>query len=193
VVCIDGLEDGSKPAKAAITTQTVEAATSASASPIETHAALVKESEIDLFSTGSEVMDDILEHSQQRMLEAFAHLSKRIDGLAAHKPTQRGVDPGQPVDVGYVDLSFMSGHFLIVRTALGHLRTRIEKIETRQQEFIVMMNQLRQTIRGWDDEVHELNVSHCTSRRWSSSCLEMAIGCDLIRRREVIRPGRGQK
>jgi hypothetical protein len=73
------------------------------ATPSETHPALVKESEIDLFSTGSEVMDDILEHSQQRMLEAFASLSKRVDGLAARRPVQRATGLEQPpADIGFV-------------------------------------------------------------------------------------------
>lgn len=39
------------------------------------------------FSTGSEVMDDILEHSLQRMLEAIDHLAKRVDVLARAEKT----------------------------------------------------------------------------------------------------------
>jgi hypothetical protein len=106
VVCIDGLEDGSNPARAATTTQTIDEVTSSSAAPAETHPALVKDAEIDLFSTGSEVMDDILEHSQQRMLEAFAHLSKRVDALAAHRPIQRSAGADQPpLRIGFVCLS----------------------------------------------------------------------------------------
>ena len=102
MVCIDGLEDSSSPVKAATTTQTIEEATSVSAQPTETQPVLVKDSEVDFFSTGSEVMDDILEHSQQRMLEAFAHLSERIDGLAARPPASRSAT-GQPTtDIGYV-------------------------------------------------------------------------------------------
>jgi hypothetical protein len=62
----------------------------------------VKDAEVDFFSTGSEVMDDILEHSQQRMLEAFAHLSKRIDGLAVAQPAPRSATDQPPADVGYV-------------------------------------------------------------------------------------------
>ena len=34
------------------------------------------------FATGSAVMDGILEHSQQRMLEAIEQLSRRVDTLA---------------------------------------------------------------------------------------------------------------
>lgn len=36
-----------------------------------------------MFSTGSEMMDDVLEHSHQRMHEAIDHLSRRIDILGA--------------------------------------------------------------------------------------------------------------
>ena len=39
------------------------------------------------FSTGSEVMDDILEHSQLRMLEAIEQLAKRVDILATNVAT----------------------------------------------------------------------------------------------------------
>jgi len=107
VVCIDGLEDSSSPIKAATTTQTIEEATSASAQPTETQPVLVKDAEVDYFSTGSEVMDDILEHSQQRMLEAFAHLSERIDGLAARPPAPRSATDQPPADIGYVLLSIV--------------------------------------------------------------------------------------
>ena len=34
------------------------------------------------YSTGSEVMDEILEHSQQRMLDAIDALGRRVDVLA---------------------------------------------------------------------------------------------------------------
>jgi hypothetical protein len=96
------LEDSSSPVKAATTTQTIEEATSLSAQPTETQPALVKDAEVDFFSTGSEVMDDILEHSQQRMLEAFAHLSERVDGLAAQRPAPRSGIDQPPADIGYV-------------------------------------------------------------------------------------------
>ena len=103
MVCIDGLEDSSSPVKAAATTtQTIDETTSTSAQPAETQPVLVKDAEVDFFSTGSEVMDDILEHSQQRMLEAFAHLSERIDGLAARPPASRSGTDQPPADIGYV-------------------------------------------------------------------------------------------
>ena len=108
MVCIDGLEDSSGPVKAATTTQTIEEPTSKAALPAETHPALVKDAEVDFFSTGSEVMDDILEHSQQRMLEAFAHLSERVDGLAAHRPASRSATNQPLADIGYVLLSTVS-------------------------------------------------------------------------------------
>jgi len=103
VVCIDGLEDSSSPVKAAATTtQTIDETTSVSPQPTETQPVLVKDAELDFFSTGSEVMDDILEHSQQRMLEAFAHLSERIDGQAARPPAPRSATDQPTTDIGYV-------------------------------------------------------------------------------------------
>lgn len=81
VVCIDGLE--SSPPKAAVITHTIEAVLPTQAAPPPVVAP--PKAEPEFFSTGSEVMDDILEHSQQRMLEAFSHLSKRIDGLSGHR------------------------------------------------------------------------------------------------------------
>jgi hypothetical protein len=115
VVCIDGLEDTSSPVKAATTTQTIEETTSASAQPTETQPVLVKDAEVDFFSTGSEVMDDILEHSQQRMLEAFAHLSKRIDGLAVGQPAPRSASDQPPADIGYVLLFIVYQRSKIMR------------------------------------------------------------------------------
>ena len=44
------------------------------------------------FSTGSDVMDDILEHSQQRMLEAIDVLAARVDLLALTAQPGLGVD-----------------------------------------------------------------------------------------------------
>jgi hypothetical protein len=105
VVCIDGLEDSSNPPKPATTTKTIEEPSTVPAAPTETLPAIINDAEIELFSTGSEVMDDILEHSQQRMLEAFAHLSKRVDSLALRRPLQRNtgkVDQPDSGDVGYV-------------------------------------------------------------------------------------------
>ena len=39
------------------------------------------------FATGSVVMDGILEHSQQRMLEAIEQLARRVDTLVPKGPT----------------------------------------------------------------------------------------------------------
>jgi hypothetical protein len=39
---------------------------------------------VEGFNTGSAMMDDILEHSQQRMMEAIEHLGRRVDILAAN-------------------------------------------------------------------------------------------------------------
>lgn len=76
VVCIDGLE-ASAP-RAATPAHTVDAVQPPASPP----SPVATGPEPAFFSTGSEVMDDILEHSQLRMLEALAHLSKRIDGVS---------------------------------------------------------------------------------------------------------------
>jgi hypothetical protein len=90
VVCIDGLEDSSNPPKPVVTTTTLDAALPELPTKAVEAAPAAATPELDLFSTGSEVMDDILEHSQQRMLEAFSHLSKRVDGLSiARRPIGR--------------------------------------------------------------------------------------------------------
>jgi hypothetical protein len=59
VVCIDGLEDSSNPPKPATTTKTIEEPSTVPAAPTETLPAIINDAEIELFSTGSEVMDDI--------------------------------------------------------------------------------------------------------------------------------------
>lgn len=43
-------------------------------------------------STGSEVMDGILLHSQQRMLEAIGALGVKLDGLHGESDLKRGFD-----------------------------------------------------------------------------------------------------
>ena len=97
MVCIDGLEDSSNPPKLATPPAEVveeRAETDATSAPVES---IDLANEPEMFSTGSEVMDDILEHSQQRMLEAFSQLSRRVDGLAPrgqHLPVRTGVDMG---------------------------------------------------------------------------------------------------
>lgn len=84
MVCIDGLEDSSNPPKEATPSASDDSDVKRDA---EATAPVVPEQAApEMFATGSEVMDDILEHSQQRMLEAFAHLSKRVDTLAVRKP-----------------------------------------------------------------------------------------------------------
>lgn len=90
VVCIDGLEDSSNPPKPATTTAApVEDRAEATTpeAPVESIEPL---DETEMFATGSEVMDDILEHSQQRMLEAFSKLSERMDGLSMRRPHSLG-------------------------------------------------------------------------------------------------------
>lgn len=162
MVCIDGLEDGSNPPKAATTTKTIEEASTAPAVPTETLPAIANEAEMELFSTGSEVMDDILEHSQLRMLEAFSHLSKRVDSLAAsRRPVQRSagkVDQANSADLGYVRPPIQLT-FLMYRTALIHMRQRIEAIEDKQETFVDIVNQLRAGLATWEEETSSLDVS----------------------------------
>lgn len=95
MVCIDGVEPSSanpqpdavqKPAIVELVDKdvmeeektTVEGSDPASESPTEGES---QEAE-DKFTTGSEVMDDILTHAQTRMLEAIDVLSRRVDILA---------------------------------------------------------------------------------------------------------------
>lgn len=107
-------------------------------------------------------MDDILEHSQLRMLEAFSHLSKRVDSLAAsRRPVQRSagkVDQANSADLGYVKPS-MQLTFLMYRTALIHMRQRIEAIEDKQETFVDIINQLRAGLATWEEETSSLDVS----------------------------------
>lgn len=86
VVCIDGLETDSNPAKPILDANQQSPPPTDAIEPI-VNTPLANEPE--MFSTGSEVMDDILEHSQQRMLEAFSHLSRRVDGLAIPRSPDR--------------------------------------------------------------------------------------------------------
>jgi len=53
----------------------------------------------------------------------------------------------------------MKQYLLTSRTALGHLRSRIETIETRQKDHMKVMNQLRVSIKSWDQDLHEQIVS----------------------------------
>lgn len=73
VVCIDGLESTAPPKPKDNPPQ--EVATTA-------EVAVPTSSPVSKITTGNEVMDDILEHSQQRMMEAIEHLAKRVDILA---------------------------------------------------------------------------------------------------------------
>lgn len=100
VVCIDGLYDKANPPKhepppppddlsptnAQDEDNTVQQDGGGS-EPIE-QPREVSDIEVELpvekmFSTGSEMMDDVLEHSYQRMLEVTDHLSRRVDVLGA--------------------------------------------------------------------------------------------------------------
>ena len=69
VVCIDQEEDKFSPAKHE--TPALPPREGLSEKPVA-----------EGFATGSEVMDDILEHSLQRMLEAIEHLARKVDVLS---------------------------------------------------------------------------------------------------------------
>ena len=93
VVCIDGVEDTDVLPKHDSTPPRPHKDSMGAADP---PAAIEAKPHIkEGFSTGSDVMDDILQHSQQRMLEAIEHLSRRVDVLAVSArdsvPLQRSI------------------------------------------------------------------------------------------------------
>lgn len=71
-MCIDGLEDGTE-AHADVPEALIEAEEPASAPPP------ASEGTADTLSTGSDVLDGILHHSQARLLEGIADMGKYLD------------------------------------------------------------------------------------------------------------------
>ncbi|WVR04043.1 hypothetical protein IAU60_001042 [Kwoniella sp. DSM 27419] len=96
------------------------------------------------FSTGSEVMDDILEHSQQRMLEAIDHLHRRVDMLAAN--VKVGATKG-------VKDKIVENLDPALSTHLEKVQRRIEHLETSQRALLESATSLRSSIQSWDQEM----------------------------------------
>ncbi|KAL0242265.1 hypothetical protein I308_105894 [Cryptococcus tetragattii IND107] len=95
-----------------------------------------------MFSTGSEMMDDVLEHSYQRMLEVTDHLSRRVDVLGA---ANGGKGSGDSKISEVLDPA-MSSH-------LEKLQRKIEHLEFSLRSQIETAIQLRSAIQGWDQEM----------------------------------------
>ncbi|OXC67162.1 hypothetical protein J008_06983 [Cryptococcus neoformans] len=95
-----------------------------------------------MFSTGSEMMDDVLEHSHQRMHEVIDHLSRRIDILGA---ASAGKGSGDSKISEVLDPA-MSSH-------LEKLQRKIEHLEFSLRSQIETAIQLRSAIQGWDQEM----------------------------------------
>ncbi|WVW79728.1 hypothetical protein I302_101698 [Kwoniella bestiolae CBS 10118] len=100
----------------------------------------------DGFSTGSEVMDDILEHSQQRMLEAIDHLHRRVDVLASNVAQ---------ADKGKSKKSESVGESLdpAISTHLEKLQRRVEHLETSQKNLLDSAIAMRSSVQSWDQEM----------------------------------------
>ncbi|ORY25263.1 hypothetical protein BCR39DRAFT_544677 [Naematelia encephala] len=94
------------------------------------------------FNTGSEILDDILLHSQQRMLEALEHLSRRFDIMANEAGT--GMVEGARVGP-------------IVANALADLTDRVAGLEARQAALIKIASEMRSAMKLWDGEMSALN------------------------------------
>ncbi|ODN80796.1 hypothetical protein L202_02946 [Cryptococcus amylolentus CBS 6039] len=93
-----------------------------------------------MFATGSDMMDDILEHSHQRMMEAIDHLNRRVDVLGS-KVQSEGGEPGSAAALD----PKMSSH-------LEKLQRRMEHLQFTQKAHAEAANQLRTAIQSWDTE-----------------------------------------
>ncbi|TXT11023.1 hypothetical protein VHUM_01774 [Vanrija humicola] len=89
IVCIDGLEDGTE-VHADELDDVVEEAPEAAAPPPPPAAAGAAAGAADTLSTGSDVLDGILHHSQARLLEGIADMGKYIDALKRAEQPPRG-------------------------------------------------------------------------------------------------------
>ncbi|WWC87536.1 uncharacterized protein L201_002426 [Kwoniella dendrophila CBS 6074] len=99
------------------------------------------------FSTGSEVMDDILEHSQQRMLEAIDHLHRRVDILASNVNIKSNDQNKKSQNNGEVLLD------PTISTHLEKLQRRIEHLDTSQKGLLESAINMRSSIQSWDQEM----------------------------------------
>ncbi|WVF66796.1 hypothetical protein IAT40_001538 [Kwoniella sp. CBS 6097] len=98
------------------------------------------------FKTGSEVMDDILEHSQQRMLEAIDHLHRRVDILAANVKVDDKKAGGAKDKVGEKLDPALSNH-------LEKMQRRVEHLESSQRTMLESAMAMRSSIQTWDQEM----------------------------------------
>ncbi|WVQ83556.1 hypothetical protein IAT38_005697 [Cryptococcus sp. DSM 104549] len=168
LVCIDGLYDKANPPKHDLPplphdVQPEGRDTPGSAdSPDSPDGAADAEDDSDagppsadkVFATGSNVLDDILEHSQQRMLEAIDHLNRRVDVLAA--TTASGETAGgdgrekEGKKLGEVLDPAMSSH-------LEKLQRRVEHLEFSQRSQLETALALRSAIQAWDLEMASIS------------------------------------
>jgi len=162
VVCIDEPEDDPTPMKDD-TPALPPRVKSAAAIPTSIDMEL-SVSTTEGFSTGSEVMDDILEHSLQRMLEAIDRLARRVDVLAT---TGRHVSPASMRD-GVSQLTPEISSVIPTLNAfkadtqysnafLG-LNSRIEALEIRQRLLVDTALNMRSAMKAWDQEMASMNV-----------------------------------
>ncbi|WVQ94408.1 hypothetical protein IAU59_001487 [Kwoniella sp. CBS 9459] len=98
------------------------------------------------FKTGSEVMDDILEHSQQRMLEAIDHLHRRVDILAANVKVDDRKAGGAKDKVAEKLDPALSTH-------LEKMQRRVEHLESSQRTMLESALAMRSSIQSWDQEM----------------------------------------
>ncbi|KAL7420164.1 hypothetical protein Q5752_005130 [Cryptotrichosporon argae] len=127
IACIDGMEDRDSAPPA--TTETTSAAEPTATTP----------------STGSEMMDDILLHSQQRMLEAIEGLGMTIDRAHLAPATVDGVDAS---------------------AAMERMRTRIDQLEREQSELVDLAKALQGAIETFVAERSEFE-------RWQTGVLRL--------------------
>ncbi|KAK8861320.1 hypothetical protein IAR55_002139 [Kwoniella newhampshirensis] len=156
IVCIDGLYDKANPPKLPPNpidpepTQPEHDAERNTAEEARSTSPEAEEPDADSeapstgFATGSEVMDDILEHSQQRMLEAIDHLNRRVDLLAANVKIDGGDDT--PKSLGEVLDPAMSAH-------MEKLQRRVEHLEFSQRGLLESAVGVRSAIQAWDQEM----------------------------------------
>ncbi|WWD16778.1 hypothetical protein CI109_101210 [Kwoniella shandongensis] len=167
IVCIDGLYDKANPPKhdlpplphdlepaepkhAAERNTAEDAKATTAANPnADGEADLEPETAPTGFSTGSEVMDDILEHSQQRMLEAIDHLNRKVDQLAANVKVEGG-DSKPSKSLGEKLDPAMSEH-------MEKLQRRVEHLEYSQRNMLESAVGVRSAIQAWDQEMAAVN------------------------------------
>ncbi|KAK4683969.1 hypothetical protein P7C73_g6236, partial [Tremellales sp. Uapishka_1] len=101
-------------------------------------------------TTGSEVMDDILLHSKQRMLEKIEELAKKVEGLV-------------PASDAIV-VAPKAGDDKDISLALTRLYTRIEALEANQSSLMALGKKIRSVLRAFDEEMRDQQM-------WESEAL----------------------